>query len=244
MAPTLLLIDALNVIRRIHAAIPSKPGARDTFVQDDEQVDGALSSTIVSVQRAIQECNPTHALVIFDGDPPTWRHKLLPAYKANRKPMPKALHKRLTDFNKAFRQLGLITFRRNGIEADDVIGTITNKAIIANINTIILSTDKAYRQLLYSSLVTQRDHFQKMNYNQQSTIKEFDIGPEQLLDYWGMAGIGDIPGVDGVGKKGATELIKHFGSLRQVLNEGGKEIEPKGALKKVLNQKEKAEIAV
>ncbi len=244
MAPTLLLIDALNLIRRIHAAIPS----RDASVDENQQVDGALSATLSSVQRAINECTPSHVLIVFDGDPPTWRHQLFPGYKAQRKPMPLILRKRLVEFNNAFRKMGLMTFRRNGIEADDVIGAITHRAVSANVNTLILSTDKAYRQLLSSPLVTQRDHFQKVNFNALSVTDEYGIAPDKLLDYWGIAGVGDVPGVEGVGKKGAAELLKEYGSLKALFDRTEKNVEgsekPKGALKKVLAQKDQAELSV
>ncbi len=241
MVPTLLLIDALNLIRRIHAAIPSKDSQADA----SQQVDGALSATLSSVQRAIKECNPSHILIVFDGDPPTWRHQLLPGYKAQRKPMPMVLRQRLVEFNSAFRQMGLMTFRRNGIEADDVIGAITHKAIAANINTVILSTDKAYRQLLHSPRVIQRDHFQKANFDSASVSSEYGIPPEKLLDYWGIAGVGDISGVEGVGKKGASELLNRYGSLKAIFEpEVENEEKVKGALKKVLAQREQAELSV
>ncbi|WP_257296196.1 5'-3' exonuclease H3TH domain-containing protein [Endozoicomonas sp. YOMI1] len=241
MAPTLLLIDALNLIRRIHAAIPS----REPQADENQQVDGALSATLSSVQRAIKECNPSHILMVFDGDPPTWRHQLLPGYKTQRKPMPMALRQRLVEFNNAFREMGLMTFRRNGIEADDVIGAITHKAIAANVKTVILSTDKAYRQLLHSPLVIQRDHFQKENFDSASVCTEYGMPPEKLLDYWGMAGVGDVPGVEGVGKKGATELLNRFGSLNGIFEpEVAHGEKVKGALKKVLEQREQAELSV
>ena len=240
MTPSLLLIDALNLIRRIHAAVPGREAVDD----ENQQVNSALSATLSSVQRAIAECNPTHVLIVFDGDPPTWRHMRFPQYKTNRKPMPGALRKRLTDFNQAFRQAGLMTFRRNGIEADDVIGAVAHKAVAGQINTIILSTDKAYRQLLYSPLVIQRDHFKKVDFTGESVQEEFSIPPERLIDYWGMAGVGDIPGVEGVGKKGAAELLEKYDTLKRIFSEGEKEESPKGALKKVLNQREQAELSV
>lgn len=241
MAPTLLLIDALNLIRRIHAAMPSKDYPE---MDENQQVDGALSATLASVKRAINECNPSHILLVFDGDPPTWRHQLLPEYKARRKPMPQVLRQRLVEFNKAFRHMGLMTFRRNGTEADDVIAAVTHKAIAAQVNTVILSTDKTYRQLLHSPWVTQRDHFQKMNFATADVDREYGISPEHLPDYWGIAGVGDIPGVEGVGKKGATELLNRFGSLVEVFRcAEDEERNAKGALKKVLAQKEQARLS-
>lgn len=238
MPPTLLLIDALNLIRRIHGAIPTEVSA----VGEDQHIDATVSATISSVQRALRESNPSHLLIVFDGDPPTWRHQLYPEYKARRQPMPAQLRKRLIEFNNAFRNMGLTTFRRNGTEADDVIGTITHKAIAARINTVILSTDKAYRQLLHSPLVSQRDHFRKTSYDGDSVKTEFGLNPRQLLDYWSIAGVGDIPGVQGVGKKGAAELLNRFGSLQAVLAQT--DSEATGALKKVLSHKSQAQLSL
>lgn len=229
MAPKLLLIDALNLIRRIHAAVQAP--------DNNSQVDGALSATLSSVTRALKDCQPTHALVVFDGDPPTWRHKLLPEYKSHRKPMPDELRNRLTDFNTMFRQNGLMTFRKNGIEADDVIGAITHKAIQANVATTILSTDRTYRQLLSSPLVTLRDHFKKQDIRSMDIQETHQLNPEQLIDLWAMAGIGDVHGVVGVGEKGAKKLLDEFGSLDRVLAFEG---ESKGALNKALQQREQA----
>lgn len=238
MPPTLLLIDALNLIRRIHGAIPAEVSAAG----EDQHIDATLSATIASVQRALRESNPSHLLIVFDGDPPTWRHQLYPDYKARRQPMPAQLRKRLIEFNNAFRDMGLTTFRRNGTEADDVIGTITHKAIAAGVTTVILSTDKAYRQLLHSPLVSQRDHFRKTRYNGDSVKAEFGLDPLQLLDYWSIAGVGDIPGVQGVGKKGAAELLNRFGSLQEVFAQT--DSEATGALKKVLSRKSQAQLSL
>ena len=238
MPPTLLLIDALNLIRRIHGAIPAQVSA----AAENQQIDATLTATVSSIQRALRESDPSHLLIVFDGDPPTWRHQLYPEYKARRHPMPALLRKRLVEFNTAFRTMGLMTFRRNGTEADDVIGAVTHKAIAAKINTVILSTDRAYRQLLHSPLVSQRDHFTKTSYNGDSVKTEFGLSPQQLLDYWSIAGVGDIPGVPGVGKKGATELLNRFGNLQGVLAQPHGEA--KGALKKVLAHKAQAQLSM
>ena len=238
MPPTLLLIDALNLIRRIHGAIPAKVSE----AAENQHIDTTLTATVSSMQRALRESDPSHLLIVFDGDPPTWRHQLYPEYKARRQPMPVLLRKRLVEFNNAFRTMGLMTFRRNGTEADDVIGAITHKAIAAKINTVILSTDRAYRQLLHSPFVSQRDHFTKASYDGDSVKTEFGLSPQQLLDYWSIAGVGDIPGVPGVGKKGATELLNRFGNLQGVLAQP--EGAAKGALKKVLAHKTQAQLSM
>lgn len=212
MQPNLLLIDALNLIRRVHAAVRA--------VDDESQVTGAISSTISSLSRALRDCQPSHVLVVFDGNPPTWRHKLYPDYKKNRKPMPEPLRKRLGEFNQAILQLGLKTFRRSGLEADDVIAAIASKAVLANVEVTILSTDRVFHQLLTSPLIRQRDHFQKLDANTQTVVEQYGLEPSQLVDFWSIAGVGDVPGVQGVGEKGAAKLLQTFGSLEGVIKEG------------------------
>ena len=228
MRPHLLLIDALNLIRRIHAAVRAP--------DENSQVDGAISSTLSSLARALQDSQPSHALIVFDGNPPTWRHELYPDYKSQRKPMPDILHNRLGDFNHAFLQLGVKTFRRSGLEADDVIASIASKAMAAGVAVTILSTDRSFQQLLTCPSIRLRDHFQKLDHNTETVYQQMGFKPEQLVDYWAMAGNGDIPGVNGVGNKGAEKLMQDFGSLEQVFQQQ----ESKGASGKVCAQKEQA----
>ena len=79
----LLLVDALNLIRRVYAAQPGEDGP--------DRVDGALTSTAGSLRRAVRECEPTHGAVVFEGHGPSWRRQRYAGYKAGRTPMPEAL---------------------------------------------------------------------------------------------------------------------------------------------------------
>lgn len=227
MRPHLLLIDGLNLIRRIHAAVRAP--------DQNSQVDGAISSTQSSLTRALHDSSPTHALLVFDGNPPTWRHKLYPQYKSQRKPMPEALQKRLGDFNQAVLQQGIKTFRRSGLEADDVIASIACKALSAGVAVTILSTDRVFQQLLTQRGIRLRDHFQKLDHNQETVTQQMDLQPGQLADYLAIAGNHDIPGVSGVGNKGAAKLLKEHGSLQTIMTLE----EATGPALKVQSQKEK-----
>ncbi|MGI9282909.1 MAG: 5'-3' exonuclease H3TH domain-containing protein [Endozoicomonas sp.] len=229
MPAHLLLIDALNLIRRIHAAVKAP--------DENSQVDGAVSATISSLTRAIKETAPTHCLMVFDGNPPTWRHELYPDYKKGRKPMPDPLRKRLGDFNRAFLNMGVKTFRKSGLEADDVIAAIASKASKANVETTILSTDRIFLQLLDAPQIKLRDHFQKLDYQRQSVQKLYGFGADKLTQFWAIAGVGDVPGVQGVGDKGATSLILEHQAMNNVLL---LEENTKGAAGKVVRQKDQA----
>ena len=231
MCPHLLLIDALNLIRRIHAAVRAP--------DQNSQVDGAISSTLSSLSRALHDSRPTHALMVFDGNPPTWRHDLYPAYKSQRKPMPETLNKRLGDFNQAVQQRGIKTFRRSGLEADDVIASIACKALQAGVAVTILSTDRVFQQLLTQRAIRLRDHFQKLDHNQETVTRQMELTPSQLADYLAIAGNHDIPGVTGVGSRGAARLLKEHASLQAILQIE----EASGAALKVQNQQEQARLS-
>ncbi|KEQ12138.1 5'-3' exonuclease H3TH domain-containing protein [Endozoicomonas numazuensis] len=229
MPPHLLLIDALNLIRRVHAAVRAP--------DEDSQVDGAVSATLSSLIRAIKETSPTHCLIVFDGNPPTWRHELFPDYKKGRKPMPDSLRKRLGDFNRAFQKMGVKTFRKSGLEADDVIAAIASKASKAEVRTTILSTDRIFLQLLASPHIKLRDHFQKLDYQGQNVQNLYGFGADKLTEFWAIAGVGDVPGVQGVGDKGATALILEHQTMSNVFLLAE---DAKGAAGKVIKQKDQA----
>ncbi|MRI35004.1 hypothetical protein EOPP23_18675 [Endozoicomonas sp. OPT23] len=229
MQPHLLLIDALNLIRRIFAAVRAP--------DDYSRVDGAIASSLSSLSRAARDCQPTHTLVVFDGNPPTWRHELYPQYKEGRKPMPDALRQRLGDFNQAFLNNGFKSYRKAGLEADDVIAAVANKAASAGVQVTILSTDRVFFQLLGNPNITQRDHFQKLDFNHDTVVSQFSFEPEQLVDLWALSGVGDVPGVTGVGDKGASTLLKVHNTLSEILELGDS---ASGAAKKVVEQKEMA----
>lgn len=209
MTPNVLLIDALNVIRRVHGAIPD--------ADENRQVNQALEATQHSIERALKECNPTHALAVFDGHATTWRHTLLPNYKAGRKPMPEPLRLRLKEFAALFNNMSIRLYRKTGLEADDVIGAVAHKVAQVQLPVTILSTDKIYRQLLSHPTITLRDHFKKTEMRATEVLTETGFAPEQLLDYWALAGLGDIPGVEGIGHKGAMALMTQYGSLSNML---------------------------
>ncbi|MBN1829100.1 MAG: flap endonuclease Xni, partial [Deltaproteobacteria bacterium] len=135
-----LLIDALNLIRRIYEAQPAN--------ESPEQMKGALATCGRSFQRAISEARPTHAACIFDGDGPSWRHEIFPGYRSGRPPMPSVLREHLDDFRRVFADFGARSFVFPNMEADDVIATLACKVADRGGNALILSTDKIFLQLL------------------------------------------------------------------------------------------------
>lgn len=145
-----LIVDGLNLIRRIYAGTPGEGAGH---------FEAALTATVQSLRRALFEFSPTHAVVVFDSEGPTWRHELYPEYKAGRKPMPEELRAGLDRYRQAFSDLGVSSVSKPGVEADDVVATLASVVTAHGGKAIILSTDTAFCQLL-SERISVRDHFE------------------------------------------------------------------------------------
>ncbi len=149
---------------------------------------------------------------------PTFRHELYPEYKAGRKPMPEELRLGLDRYPEAFSKLGVSSVSKPGVEADDVVATLASGVAVHDGDVVILSTDTAFCQLI-SERVTVRDHFQKRPLDARYVREKFDVGPEELIDLWALAGSSTthIPGVPGVGAKTAARLLGEHKTLERVL---------------------------
>jgi protein Xni len=205
-----LAIDGLNLIRRVYAGTPEdRPSAH---------LQAALDATTHSLRRALSEVSPSHAVVVFDGEGLTWRHRVYPDYKAGRKPMPEELREGLHRYREAFLGLGVPSVSKPGTEADDIIATLAKGVAAHGDKAIVLSTDTVFCQLLSDRIVV-RDHFQKRALDRDYVRTKFGVAPEQLVDLWALAGSGTthIPGVSGIGIKTAGRLLSEHGSLDQVL---------------------------
>jgi len=207
----LLLIDALNLIRRVYAAQPGDDGPI--------RVDDSLKTSVHSLQRALRECQPTHVICVFDGHGPSWRHSLYPEYKAGRTPMPEVLDSNMTRFKDAFSQIGVPSVCFPNLEADDVIATLAGKVAARGGTVIILSTDRLFLQLV-SALVVVRDHFQRVDMDRAYVEEKLHVRPDQVVDLFALAGYAtnNIPGVPTVGIKTAARLLGDLETLDTILS--------------------------
>lgn len=200
MAVHLLIVDALNLIRRIHAV----------------QGSPCIEACQRALDQLIHHSQPTHAVAVFDDEARNsgWRHQRLPDYKAGRSPMPDNLRAEMPTLRSTFEQHGVPCWNARGCEADDLAATLAIKVVQAGHQATIVSTDKGYCQLLSPTLRI-RDYFQKRWLDAPFIASEFGVLPQQLPDYWGLAGISSskVPGVAGIGSKSATQLLTQFPTL-------------------------------
>lgn len=207
----LLLIDALNLIRRVYAAQPGDDGP--------VRVDDALKTSLDSLRRALRECRPTHAICVFDGNEPSWRHELYPEYKAGRAPMPEALDTAMHRFREMFSGIGVHSVSLPTLEADDIIATLAGKMAARGGSVVILSTDRVLLQLV-SDLIVVRDHFQRVNMDRAYVEEKLHVRPDQVVDLFALAGYAtnNIPGVPAIGVKTAARLLGELDTLDAILS--------------------------
>ncbi|WP_025563945.1 flap endonuclease Xni [Psychromonas sp. SP041] len=212
MSASLLIIDAMNLIRRIYA-VQEKQNTKQEF---------ALSATNNTACNALQKMlrahQPTHVICVFDSHKESWRHQLLPEYKQGRKPIPPALKAYLPTIQDAFYEMGIESLVTEQDEADDLIATLACKITGRQQRCIIVSTDKGFYQLLnaYTSIY---DYFQSLHMDSYYVEHKLGLKIDQLTDYWAITGISssNIKGVEGVGNKGALALLQQYQSLNAML---------------------------
>ncbi len=207
----LLLIDGLNIVRRIYEANP---------VEDSvEKAEAAIRNSLFSFTRALNTYNPTHVLAPFDFGGLTWRHELYADYKIKRKPMPAELWQALPGLYTQLADMGVATILVPGVEADDVLATVVSQWDIARRGPItVLSTDKDIAALTAKGAQVV-DHFNRVVRDESWIVGKFGVSSALLQDLLALAGDSSdgIPGVPGVATKTAAKLLNEHGSLDQVM---------------------------
>lgn len=214
MISTLLIIDAMNLIRRIYAVQEKQHGETEIAIENTQ------NSACNALKKLLNLHQPTHVLCVFDSHAQSWRHQLYANYKQGRKPIPPLLKQALTEIQDLFFELGVDSLVTTSDEADDLIATLADKMSKQQKRTIIVSTDKGFYQLLNQQIIIY-DYFQN-SYTDTFRVKnQMLLSSEQLCDYWAITGISSsaIKGVEGVGKKGALSLLQEFNSLDSILTQ-------------------------
>ena len=206
------LIDASVYVFRAHFSMP------DDMVDSEGKPINALYGFCRFLGDFMEQVRPQHIAVLFDSSlSKSFRTEIYPEYKANREPAPPELKRQFQQCRRFTRALGLMECAQPSYEADDLIGTLVAEGRAEGRASTIVTRDKDLAQL-----VTKEDVFWdfsgkgKIRYAQ--IPEHFSVWPEQIADFLALAGdsVDNIPGVRGVGKKTATALLQHFGSLESI----------------------------
>jgi protein Xni len=222
----LILIDALNLIRRVYA-VQERPFIQVKQQDSDELSANTLKQVLFNTQntcvnaltKIIGQHEPTHALAIFDSQQPCWRYQLFEGYKKGRKPMPDHLANKLIDIQDAFMEQGVDSLTSEEDEADDLIATLAVKMALHGQKVTIISTDKGFLQLL-SPNIHIYDYFNRRYMDEEHVQNKFNVRYSQLIDFWTLTGdsTNKIEGVSGIGQVTAAKLLNQYGSLKAILS--------------------------
>ncbi|MCX5811937.1 MAG: DNA polymerase I [Proteobacteria bacterium] len=172
---------------------------------------------ISMLKKLLNEEKPDTLIVVFDSKAPSFREEISKAYKAQRPPMPDNLSVQIPYVKMVMEAMGIPVLEQEGFEADDIIGTITEKFREENAQIYIVTGDKDMMQLV-SDRVFIRDTMKNLLIGEQEVIEKFGVKPALMTDFLALCGDAsdNIPGVPGVGEKTAKELIDSIGSIDEI----------------------------
>ena len=216
---TLLLLDSNSLINRAYFGLLG----RQTLTAPDGTPTGALFAFLNMYLRYFEDIQPTYIAAAFDRKEPTFRHEQFDGYKATRKPMPDELAIQIPLLKDILRSMGVSCIELPGFEADDLLGTLATAGSDAGMDVCIITGDKDSFQLADERVVilqpvTRNGKTETERYDLTAIRERYQVTPAQFIDLKAIMGdpSDNIPGVKGIGEKGAIELISRFGSLDRI----------------------------
>jgi DNA polymerase-1 len=216
MADRVILIDGSALFYRAFFAIPG------TFTTSAGVPTNATYGFALMFKKLLAGRTASHGVVVFDAPGRTFREERYPDYKAQRPSMPRELAQQKEDVDRVVHAHRYPVLRVPGVEADDVIGTLTRRFRERGCEVVIVSGDKDFAQLVGDG-VRMLDTLKDVSYDPDLVRKKWGVPPEQFVDYLALVGdtSDNIPGVPGIGAKGAKELLEIYGSLDEILAHAG-----------------------
>ena len=207
----LVLIDGSSYLYRAFHALPP-------LTNSQGEPTGALHGVLTMIQKLLREEQPAHVAVVFDAPGKTFRDELYAEYKANRPPMPDDLRSQVQPILDAVAAMGLPLLRVEGVEADDVIGTLCKQAVNNGLTVLVSTGDKDLAQLV-NDKVTLINTMNDSRMDRDGVKAKFDVYPEQIVDYLALVGdtSDNIPGVPKVGAKTAAKWLNQYASADSIV---------------------------
>lgn len=215
MDKTLLLVDGSSYLYRAFHAMPDLRNAAGAPT-------GAIYGMINMLRKLRSDYPAAYIACVFDAKGKTFRDDLYDQYKANRASMPDDLRLQIEPIHEAVRAMGWPILEVEGIEADDVIGTLAVEAVKHGMKTVVSTGDKDLAQLV-NEHVTLVNTMSNERFDRAGVIAKFGVPPEQIVDYLSLVGdtVDNVPGVDKVGPKTAAKWLAQYGSLDAIMHNAG-----------------------
>ncbi|MDH3632338.1 MAG: DNA polymerase I [Gammaproteobacteria bacterium] len=208
----LVLVDGSSYLFRAYHGLPKleSPSRHPT---------GAIYGVLNMLRKLVRDEQPDKVAVVFDAKGKTFRNDIYPEYKANRPPMPDELRVQIEPLHEIIKAQGLPLISIEGVEADDVIGTMSQQATKQGYTVLISTGDKDMAQLVNENvrlINTMNNHFM----DEAAVVEKFQVRADQIIDYLALMGDSsdNIPGVPKVGPKTAAKWIDEYGGLQGVMD--------------------------
>ena len=207
----LVLVDGSSYLFRAFHALPP-------LVTSRGQPTGAVKGVINMIRALIKSHDHSNIAIVFDAKGKTFRNDIYQEYKAHRPPMPDELRSQIKPIHDIVRAMGLPVLVIEGVEADDVIGTLAQQAAAKGVNTLISTGDKDLAQLV-NDRITLMNTMTNEVLDSEGVVRKFGIGPDRIVDYLALMGdkSDNIPGVPGVGPKTALKWLQEYGSMEGII---------------------------
>ncbi|GAA3942664.1 DNA polymerase I [Litoribacillus peritrichatus] len=210
-AAPLILVDGSSYLFRAFHGLPP-------LTNKDGHPTGAIKGVISMLRRMLNDYPGSDVSVIFDAKGKTFRNDMYEEYKANRPPMPDDLRVQIQPIHDIIRAMGLPLVVVEGVEADDVIGTLCRQATEQGVDTIVSTGDKDMAQLV-TEHVSLINTMTNTTMDQAGVVEKFGLKPEQIIDYLALMGdkVDNIPGVQGCGPKTAVKWLLQYETLENLI---------------------------
>ncbi len=212
MAKTFFIIDGSSYIYRAFYAIRELSNTAGLPTN-------ATYGFTKMLLKIINEKKPDYLAIAFDAKGDTFRNEMYAEYKAHRPPMPDLLRQQIPYIHSMVEAFQIPLIQQVGLEADDLIGTLAKKGEAEKLDVTIVTGDKDMYQLITPKVIVY-DSMKDRSYTEESIQEKFGIAPNQIVEMMGLMGdaVDNIPGVKGIGKKTAMQLIQNFGTIENLLS--------------------------
>ncbi len=207
----LILVDGSSYLYRAFHAMPALNNSAG-------EPTGAIYGVVNMIRRLLKDYDPDRIAVVFDAKGKTFRDELYDQYKAHRPPMPNELKAQIEPLHEILRAMGLPVLVIDGVEADDVIGTLARQASDAGHDSLISTGDKDMAQLVNEHIILVNTMTGSV-LDRAGVEEKFGIPPERIIDYLALVGDSsdNIPGVPKVGPKTAVKWLRQYGCLDEIV---------------------------
>lgn len=209
----LLVVDGNSILNRAFYGIR-------LLTTKDGQFTNAIYGFLTMLLKIQEDVTPDAVAIAFDLKAPTFRHKAYEGYKSNRKGMPEELHQQLQPLKDLLTLLGYTIITKEGYEADDILGTLSHTCKVNGDECVLATGDRDSLQLINDKVTvrlasTKGGKANAILYDEKKIMEDYGVTPRQLIEIKAIQGDSSdcIPGVPGIGPKGAGDLIQRFNNL-------------------------------